>query len=244
MADTARLKARRSEIRASATRQQVFGIPVAALILFLVFADLMLAFPQIDLTLSTMFYTPGSGFESLGRWWERFIYHSVEVLMVAVNVVLIGLWLFNRITRHAALGFTGRKLLFLLCLLALLPGLIVNQVLKENWGRARPVNVTEFGGTSRFTPPFVTSDQGGGSFSSGHAAAAFYLVAVAAVLFGSKSHWVLVALLYAGLVGIARMAAGGHYFSDVATSAFLLLFGYLILHRLFFGAQGDASAPA
>jgi len=227
-----------------ASRQQVFGIPVAALILFFAFADLMLAVPHIDLRLSTMFYTPGSGFESLGRWWERFIYHSVEVLMVAVNVVLIGLWLFNRITRRAALGFTGRKLLFLLCLLALLPGLIVNQVLKEHWGRARPVDVTEFGGALRFTPPFVPSDQGGGSFSSGHAAAAFYLVAVAAVLFGSKSRWALVAILYAGLVGLVRMAAGGHYFSDVVTSAFLLLFGYLILHRIFFGAQRDAAAPA
>jgi len=241
---TAQPKARRAEVHPSALRQQVFGIPVAALILFLVFADLMLAFPHIDLLISAMFYTPGSGFESLGRWWERSVYHSVEVFMVAVNVALIGLWLVKRITGQATLGFTGRKLLFLLCLLALLPGLVVNQVLKENWGRVRPINVIEFGGTLRFTPPFVVSDQGGGSFSSGHAAAAFYLVAVAALLFGSKSRWVLVAILYAGLVGLARMAAGGHYFSDVVTSAFLLLFGYMLLHRLFFGTQGDAAAPA
>ncbi len=223
---------------------RVFGIPVAALVLFLVFANLMLAFPSIDLVLSGVFYTPGSGFESLGRSWERFVYHSVEVLMVVVNVALIGLWLFNRLSRRAVLSFTGRKLLFLLCLLALLPGLLVNQVLKENWGRARPVNVAEFGGASRFTPAFVTSDQGGGSFSSGHAAAAFYLVAVAAVLSGSRSRWVLATTLYAALVGGVRIAAGGHFFSDVVTSAFLLLFGYLILHQLFFGARPDATTPA
>jgi lipid A 4'-phosphatase len=59
-------------MRPTLARQQVFGIPVAALALFLVFANLMLAFPQIDLHLSAIFYTPGSGFESLGRWWERF----------------------------------------------------------------------------------------------------------------------------------------------------------------------------
>jgi len=223
---------------------RVFGIPIAALVLFLLFANLMLAYPSIDLVLSEVFYTPGSGFESLGRPWERFAYHSVEVLMVVVNLALIGLWLLNRLTRHALLGFTGRKLLFLLCLLALLPGLLVNQVLKENWGRARPVNVSEFGGTSQFTPAFVTSDQGGGSFSSGHAAAAFYLVAVAAVLFGPRSRWVPAMTLYAALVGGARIAAGGHFFSDVVTSAFLLLFGYLTLHQLFFGAQPDATMPA
>ena len=220
-------------------RQDVFGIPVAGLILFFAVADLMLAFPGIDLATSALFYTPGVGFELTGRPWERLIYHSVEWLIVGVNLALVGLWLFNRTigrsTGRRLLDFTGRKLGLLLCLLALLPGLLVNQVLKENWGRARPVDVTEFGGERRFTPAFVYSDQTGGSFSSGHAAAACYLVAVAAVLRGPGSRWVVIAALYAALVGFGRIAAGGHFLSDVITSAFLVLFGYLVLHRLFFG---------
>ncbi|MGB5831641.1 MAG: phosphatase PAP2 family protein [Thiohalocapsa sp.] len=216
-------------------RRRLYGVPVTAIVFFLAFASLMLAFPGIDLALSRPFYTPGMGFEANGRRWERVLYHSIELLMVTVNLSLIGLWLFNRRARPSLLKFNGRKLLFLLCLLALLPGLIVNQVLKENWGRARPVNVVEFGGDLRFTPPFVTSDQQGGSFSSGHAAAAFYLVAVAAILFGRRSRWVLATTVYAVLIGLVRIAAGGHYASDVLTSGFLVLFGYLILHRLFFG---------
>lgn len=216
-------------------RRDVFGIPVAGLILFFAFADLMLAVPRIDLASSALFYTPGVGFALDGQYWERIIYHSVEWLMVGVNLALIALWLFNRIARRTVLGFTGRKLALLLCLLAILPGLLVNQVLKENWGRARPAQVTEFGGEHRFTPAFVYSDQEGGSFSSGHAAAAFYLVAVAAVLRGPGSGWVIAATLYAALVGFARIAAGGHFLSDVITSAFLVLFGYLVLRRLFFG---------
>ncbi len=142
-------------------RRDVFGIPVAGLILFFAFADLMLAVPRIDLASSALFYTPGVGFALDGQHWERIIYHSVEWLMVAVNLALVALWLFNRIARRTVLGFTGRKLALLLCLLAMLPGLLVNQVLKENWGRARPAQVTEFGGERRFTPAFVYSDQGG-----------------------------------------------------------------------------------
>jgi len=218
-------------------RRDVFGIPIAWLILFFAFADLMLAVPRIDLASSALFYTPGVGFTMNGQRWERIIYHSVEWLMVTVNLALVALWLFNRIARRTVLGFTGRKLALLLCLLAMLPGLLVNQVLKENWGRARPAQVTEFGGTHRFTPAFVYSDQEGGSFSSGHAAAACYLVAVAAVLRGPRSGWVLATALYAALVGFARMAAGGHFLSDVIISAFLVLFGYLALRRLFSAAD-------
>lgn len=220
------------------------GIPLGALILFAAFADLMLAFPQIDLMVSRLFYTPGAGFRNLGQPWERFVYHAVEALTVGVNLALIGLWSFNRATRRARLGLTGRKLLFLLCLLALIPGLLVNQVLKEHWGRARPVTISEFGGELRFTPAFVVSDQQGGSFSSGHAAAAGYLVAVAVVLFGPRSGWVVATALFAAIAGAGRIAAGGHFFSDVVTSAFLILFGYLALHRLFFGGRLCGVRPA
>ena len=224
-------------------RRDVLGIPVAGLILFFAFADLMLALPRIDLASSALFYTPGVGFAMDGQHWERVVYHSVEWLMVAVNLALVALWLLNRIARRTVLGVTGRKLALLLCLLAMLPGLLVNQILKENWGRARPAQVTEFGGERRFTPAFVYSDQGGGSFSSGHAAAAFYLVAVAAVLRGPRSGWVIITALYAALVGFARIAAGGHFLSDVVTSAFLVLFGYLALRRLFFRNVSAANVP-
>jgi lipid A 4'-phosphatase len=218
-------------------QRRVLGVPIVLVILFLAFADLMLAFPEIDLTVSEVFYTPGSGFEARGRPWERFFYRSLEILMVLANLALVALWLVNRWTGRTLLGLDGRKLLFLLCLLALVPGLLVNQVLKENWGRARPVDVVELGGHAPFTPPFVYVGHGGGSFSSGHVAAACYLVAVGRTLFGARSRWSLAMALYAAMVGLARIAAGGHFFSDVVTSCFLMLIGYLALHRVFFGER-------
>lgn len=223
-------------------RHRIAGIPVGWLILFLAFADAMLAFPQIDLAVARLFYTPGTGFEALGEPWERMLYRSVEVLMVVGNVLLVGVWAHNRWRGSRLLGLTDRKLALLLCLLALLPGLLVNQVLKEHWGRARPVQVTELGGARPFTPAFVHTAGSGGSFSSGHVAAAAYLVAVAHLLGRPRSAWVVLAAAYTALVGLARMAAGGHFLSDVVTSVFLVLFGYLLLRRLFFGTAGGSDA--
>jgi lipid A 4'-phosphatase len=224
-----------------AFRRRLLGVPVGWLILFLVFADLMLAFPQIDLAVAGLFYTPGVGFGALGQPWERLLYRSVEWLMLAGNLALIAVWIANRRGGRRLLGLTGRKLLLLLCLLALLPGLLVNQVFKEHWGRARPVQVTAFGGDRPFTPAFVDTRGSGGSFSSGHVAAAAYLIAVAHLLGGARSPWVPLAAVYTAAVGIARMAAGGHFLSDAVTSVFLVLFGYLVLRRLF---RCDAQCPA
>lgn len=133
----------------------------------------------------------------------------------------------------AARLVTGRQLSFLLLLLALVPGLVVNQVFKEHWGRARPIQLEQFGGHQTFTPAFVVSDQNGGSFSSGHVAAAAWLVAVPVVLFGVSSIWTGAALLYLLAMVLARMAAGAHFLSDALTSILLVWLGFLILQRLF-----------
>ncbi|WP_462330809.1 phosphatase PAP2 family protein [Thiohalocapsa halophila] len=225
-------------------RARVGGIPVGWLILFLLFANLMLAYPGLDLAVAGLFYTPGDGFTALGQLWERLLYHSVEVLMIAGNLALVGVWLLNRRSGRRLLGLTGRKLALLLCLLALLPGLMVNQVLKEHWGRARPVQVAQLGGERAFTPAFVYTGGSGGAFSSGHVAAAAYVIAVAHLLRGPRSLWVVLAVIYTLLVALARMAAGGHFLSDAVTSVFLVLFGYMVLRRLVCGGTDSDGTKA
>jgi hypothetical protein len=46
----------------------------------------------------------------------------------------------------------GRAALFLIVTMALGPGLLANVILKEHWGRSRPIDVTQFSGTDRFSP--------------------------------------------------------------------------------------------
>jgi lipid A 4'-phosphatase len=209
--------------------QRLLSVPIWLWIAFVGFADLMLLFPQIDLAVSRWFYQPGAGFALAGVWWERILYHSVRWLMIGVNLGLIGLWLYNRRSGRQLLGFTRRKLVLLLCLLALVPGLVVNSVLKEHWGRARPVKTVELGGYLQFSPAFARSDQGGGAFSSGHVAAAAYLVAVAAVLGNGRLLWIALAVGYTLLVALVRIGAGGHWLSDAVTSMFLVGIGWMML---------------
>ena len=129
---------------------------------------------------------------------------------------------------------TGRDLAFLLLLLALGPGLLVNLVMKEHCGRARPVDLEQFGGTKRFSPAFVLSDQGGHSFPSGHVASAFYLAAVAFVVARRKRLWVRVTLEYGVLVAFFRIASGGHFLSDAITAFFVDLILFFLLYRLLY----------
>jgi lipid A 4'-phosphatase len=181
---------------------------------------LCLLFPSLDLGVSGLFYTPGAGFEIHGAWYERVVYHSIEYLLPLVGLGLILAWVYGRrAAPQAPKLVTGRQLTFLLVLLAVGPGLIVNQGMKENWGRSRPAQLVEFGRDKQFTRAFELSDQGGKSFPSGHAAAASYLVVVAFSIAVRRRRWLKLALAYAAAVGVARIASGGHFLSDVLVSA-------------------------
>ncbi|MCF6289837.1 MAG: phosphatase PAP2 family protein [Desulfobacterales bacterium] len=113
-----------------------------------------------------------------------------------------------------------RFALFLVLLLALGPGLIVNVVLKDNWGRARPGEIVEFGGQHQYTHILRPGDSGpNSSFPSGHAAVAFFLIAPY-FYYRTRSRRVAVSFLLLGLgwgllTGAARILQGGHFLSDV-----------------------------
>ncbi|QLQ19882.1 MAG: phosphatase PAP2 family protein [Exiguobacterium profundum] len=48
---------------------------------------------------------------------------------------------------------------FVLAVYALGTGVLVHGLLKAYWGRARPAQVTEFGGIAAFTPPWLISQE-------------------------------------------------------------------------------------
>lgn len=193
--------------------------------LWLAFAGVGLLFillPQLDLAVSGLFYTPGVGFAARGTWFERLVHQSTYWFLVLGTPALVGLWLARRRGWLVGFGVGGRDLALLLLVLALGPGLLVNGILKEHWGRARPLDCQEFGGTRVFTPAFVPSDQGGHSFSSGHASGSSYWVVVALVLAPRRRLWLWLALGYSLLVAWARLAAGGHFPSDILVSWFMV----------------------
>jgi lipid A 4'-phosphatase len=130
-----------------------------------------------------------------------------------------------------------KPVVFLVLTLALGPGLLVNGLLKEFWARPRPGEVVEFGGTL----PFVAWwDPRGGctsncSFVSGETSGAAWTVAPALLVPGPLR---IVALAAAGIftlvVGALRLAAGGHFLSDVLFAVVVTLAVIWASYRLVF----------
>ena len=210
------------------------GVVVYAAVVALAAATFLL-FPGVDLWASGLFYRPESHF-FLGDWAPvRAIYRGVprlvEIIVIAVPALcLVALW-----RRRSGAALNIRAAAFLLLSLALGPGLLVNAVLKDHWGRARPAQVTEFAGTQRFTPALIPADQCARncSFPAGHPAVGFYLVSFAFLVRDPKRRRMAegAAIAVGALFGLARMAQGGHFLSDVVFSGLLVYATSWLLYR-------------
>ena len=195
------------------------------LLLFAATMGLLIVVPGIDLAASHAFYTPGSGFSHsaiLGAVHANLRYFVIAVAVMAA-VALVA-WPRRR-----------RAALYLLLALALGPGLLVNTVFKDHWGRARPVQVVEFGGTQKFTPAFVPANQcvTNCSFPAGDPSVGFFLVAAALLVTGMKTRrWAVAGAVAVGVtLGVVRVAQGGHFLSDVIASGFLVTGLSWLLYR-------------
>ena len=200
---------------------------------FLLSSILLATFSHIDLGIAALFYD--GGFYMARQGWARALHGSIPWFIIGTLVAVAGIYVFNRLARRDLLGIDGRKLVYLLLVLVLGAGLVVNAILKDNFGRARPRDVEEFGGTLQFTPAFVVSSECdyNCSFASGDAAGAFF--GLAFVLASSRRRAASAAGIGFGvLVSVARIASGAHWFSDTVVSFFVMLIVADTLHYQMF----------
>lgn len=207
-------------------------------IAFLILSLIFISFPDIDLFVANLFYD-GKTFPANKTPLEEFFYYSVKPILLTLAILTLLIFIYNYISKKNILNINSKVILYLILSLSIAPGLIVNATLKENWGRARPAQTTNFGGTKEFTPAFIPSNQGGYSFSSGHTAAAFSLLAFALLARKRKQLWIGLTLGYGVLVSISRMASGGHFLSDVVTSFFIVYIFTHIFYMLVFKDKKD-----
>jgi lipid A 4'-phosphatase len=219
--------------------------PAGLLILLLLAACVVLFvfFPRVDLVFSGLFYD--DGFHLRDHPVVVFLHRFAGYPGNTLGVAGLLLWLAALVLRRASLlGMQRRVGLFLALALVLGPGLAVNGVLKDHWGRARPVHVQEFGGEREFTPALVIADQchRNCAFTSGHAAVAFYLLVPAFLLTGFRRRVMLViGLTWGTVVGMGRIVQGGHFLSDVVFSLIVVYLVAALLHRLMFGRSDGTS---
>lgn len=184
---------------------------------FALLAVLFIAVPELDLTASSLFFDNGAWRFERESGWLAPAYWGVPRLGQATLVVLAVLWILGFIHGYDALRARRFRIGFLLAAALLGPILLVDMGLKGHSGRARPVNVQEFGGRGQFTPAFIPANEcrKNCAFVSGHVATASFLMASGWL--GStalRRRWLIIGAVAGGFMTLVRMAPGGHFLSD------------------------------
>ncbi len=199
-------------------------------------------FPGLDLRIASVFYAIRDAHHNMfslrfspallslrdAGLWVSTVLIAPAVISLAIKLVL----------PRRKLLMSGRAIVFLMVTMALGPGLLVNVALKEHWGRSRPIDVTQFGGTEHFVAWWDPRGDcpSNCSFVSGDVSGAFWNIAPAAL---APPQWR--ALAYGGALALGttmavfRMMAGGHFPSDVIFAGvftFLIVWlAYALIYR-------------
>lgn len=214
-------------------KQRDIAIPA----LLLLACSLPFFFTDLDLSFSSLFYDAASEphwiYSGIEPWDSMYSCGTWPALALAACGLLLSI-----------VSFVSKKLrpyrkqaVYLAAVMIIGPGLLVNTLFKDNFGRPRPRDIIEFGGQQQYHQ-LLQSDWGntGRSFPCGHCSAAFYFVVLYFCARGRKSRWLPYAGLTFGLgygifMGIARIVQGGHFLSDVLWSAGIV---YLTAGVLFY----------
>jgi lipid A 4'-phosphatase len=184
-----------------------------------------LVWPTLDLPVSAIFYRADSGFWIDDLPWVRVVHETVPWVGRLLLVGSLAVWLLGRWTRQPGLRRLARPAAGLCLGLVFGLGLLAHGVFKDHWGRARPVQVTQFGGSATFTPPWQPTAEcrRNCSFVSGHAGTGFALITAGALAAPRRRrHWLVAGWSAGLLLGALRIAQGGHFLSDVLFGGILL----------------------
>jgi lipid A 4'-phosphatase len=206
---------------------------IIALVIAAVTGVTLALYPEIELRLARPFYDIVDAA------------HNVFALRISPTLTTardIGLWIGTLLVAPAVVALiiklivpprklliSGRAIVFLISTLIVGPGLLVNVILKDHWGRPRPIEVTQFGGTDRYVSwwdPRGTCDKNC-SFVSGDVAGSVWTMAPAAL---APPQWRALAygasLALGAAMAAIRVMQGGHFLSDVI---FAGVFMFLII---------------
>lgn len=200
---------------------------------------------SLDLKISSFFYTPviGENGHFVSDATTQFIFKYGEALGFAVGGLASLVFFLSWFVRPFRTWQRGALALALTWILG--AGLLINVTLKDHWGRPRPRQVTEFGGTHVFRPyysPDFHTQESQKSFPSGHAATGFYYFSLVLVglRYNKRYLFILGLVMSMGLgliLSLCRIAQGGHFFSDTLFSALLMGWVALFVDYLVFKSR-------
>ncbi len=193
-------------------------------------------FPALDLAVAHHFHAFTIGRNAFG--WRIYpplmLARDIGIWISAVLVApAVGALVIKIVRPRRKMPMSGRAVVFLIATMALGPGLLVNVLLKDHWGRPRPIDVAQFGGQQHFVAwwdprgncpsncSFVSGDVSGAAWT--FAPAALVPPPWRALAYGAALAFTL------GMATI-RVMAGGHFVSD---TIFAGVFTFLIVWLMY-----------
>ena len=209
--------------------------------LFLFAALVFSVYPQLDLWVSDLFYANHGSFPANEMWLVKVAYHGTpwagRMLFVgSIFLLTVAVLMPSRVSRR-----NWRRACAVVAVVVLGIGLLVHTVLKDGMGRPRPRDVQAFAGPAAFVPVFVPSQfcQTNCSFVSGHSAVGFALMSLG--MFGirrRRQFWLFTGLVVGGLIGLVRIAQGGHFLSDIVFSLIAIWSSHLLIRAVWLRFRG------
>ncbi|MDP2903240.1 MAG: phosphatase PAP2 family protein [Methylovulum sp.] len=197
---------------------------------------------DVDYQVASLFYQPGDGINvwPWKQWWlwdYLFRYATKFAVAIVVGALLIA------ISSYALPKLIPwrRPAIYIVLVIALGPGLVVNVIFKDHWGRPRPVHISEFGGQYAYVPPLQIGNTPDKSFPCGHCSVAYLFFACYFLSRKRKAFYFLLTLLFALMMALTRLSAGGHFISDILWSGYLV---FLVAWLVYYGWYERGSCDA
>ncbi len=214
------------------------GLYVWILALSILVALVPTLWTTLDLQAAAVFAGPQAPLKVLNWWWVELINGWVPAAFRTGLVIALVGWVASHV--RARWQAWRLPLAFVVAAGMLGPGMVVNWGFKENWQRARPYQVENFGGTQKFSRAAVMTDQCNNncSFVSGHVACGVFLISLGLVHRRRQRIWAASGVVSGLVIGFARMADVAHWLSDVLwafpitlLSSWLVWKALLLLYR-------------
>ena len=193
-------------------------------IVFIIIGILVTVGHDFDIFFSSLFYYGNSQFFLQSYDTLSIIFRDIFLPFLIFYLLVLPIIAYFLPINKLYMGhnFLLKELVFVILTSLTALVLVVNILLKNLWGRTRPNDIFQFGGTDAFSPWYKLGDVcvSNCSFVSGDASVGFALILF---YFITKKIFYIYLSVACGLcLGIIRIIAGGHFLSDVVFSQILV----------------------
>ncbi len=187
----------------------------------------------LDRRIAELFFHPeltGNAWPHQQWWLWHVVYDYAFPFTVAAGIGALLVYLLSHL--HDDVRSFRRQALYILLVIVIGPGLVVNLIVKDHWGRPRPLHTVEFGGDYPYVPPLKIGNSPDKSFVCGHCSVGYAFFALYFLSQNFKTLYLILTLGLAWTTGFTRMTSGSHYLSDILWSGYLV---FLVAFALYYG---------